>query len=88
MSKSQSTVLLHEYFQEWVELYQVGAARDVTLQKYAKSRNNLQLLAPETRFADINRKHTKKFDTSYPNPMNGNPQSIFHNNLNASFLAP
>lgn len=33
MKKGQSSILLHEYFKQWIFLYKKGAVRDVTMQK-------------------------------------------------------
>lgn len=34
MKKGQSSILLHEYFKQWIFLYKKGAVRDVTMRKY------------------------------------------------------
>ena len=45
MKKGQSSILLHEYFKEWVALYKKGAIRDVTMRKYLMTLKHLQYLA-------------------------------------------
>ena len=49
MKKGQSSILLHEYFKQWIFLYKKGAVRDVTMRKYLMTLKHLQHLAPETK---------------------------------------
>lgn len=46
---SNEDVLFHEYFSEWIDLYKVGAVRDVTLAKYRMSLQHLKKIAPNVK---------------------------------------
>lgn len=47
--------LFCDYFDEWIEVYKVGAVRDVTVQKYRKSSKWLRKLAPEMKCKEVTR---------------------------------
>lgn len=47
--------LFYKYFGDWIELYKVGAIRDVTLQKYKMTENRIQELAPDLKLKDLTR---------------------------------
>ena len=52
MSKRKK-VLFHEYFSEWIDLYKVGAVRDVTLAKYKMTLQHLIKIAPDLELSKL-----------------------------------
>ncbi|MDK6863934.1 hypothetical protein QP358_07270 [Nosocomiicoccus ampullae] len=57
--------LFHSYFKDWVELYKVGAVRDVTLNKYNITYRRLKELAPDLKISQLNRMTYQKLINDY-----------------------
>ncbi|APZ48601.1 site-specific integrase [Jeotgalibaca sp. PTS2502] len=53
--KNESSKLFHIYFEGWVELYKVGAVRDITLNKYYMTKKKIQELAPDLKLCELTR---------------------------------
>lgn len=56
----ESSILFHEYYAEWIELYKVGAVRDVTLAKYRMSYQWLKKISPDLKLSELDRKNYQK----------------------------
>lgn len=61
----EKQVTFHEYFKEWVDLYKVGAVREVTLSKYKMSLRWVKELAPSLLLHDIDRKSYQSLLNQY-----------------------
>lgn len=84
--KKKSTQLLHEYFEEWVELFKVGAIRDVTLQKYYMSLQRVEELAPNLKMCDLDRKNYQKLLNDYAITHEKQTTLDFHHQLKGAIL--
>ena len=51
--KRKAEQLFYEYFEEWIELYKVGAVRAVTLNKYNMSLQRVYELAPSLKIGEL-----------------------------------
>ena len=53
--KKKSSQLFSQYFEEWVELYKVGAVHDVTLEKYYMTQQRIRELVPDLKISELDR---------------------------------
>jgi hypothetical protein len=51
----KNTLLFHEYYHQWMELYKEGAVRKITYAKYKQTYKQLRKLVPTLRLCDLNR---------------------------------
>ena len=86
MKKGQSSILLHEYFKEWVALYKKGAIRDVTMRKYLMTLKHLQYLAPETKLLALDRKEYQKILNDFAETHERQTTMDFHHQLKGAIL--
>lgn len=86
MRKSQSSISLHEYFKEWVQLYKEGAVRSVTLAKYTMSQKHLFNIAPTVRLSDLNRKVYQKILNDFAETHERQTTMDFHHHLKGAIL--
>lgn len=57
MRKKKKDVLFHQYFEELLELYKVGAIREIKLDKYYVTHQKIIELAPSSRLSDLDRRN-------------------------------
>lgn len=78
--------LLHNYFQNWVETYKVGAIRDVTMMKYRMSHHRLQQLAPKLKLCDVTRLSYQGLLNDYAQYHERTTTMDFHHHVKAAIL--
>ncbi|WP_062349997.1 site-specific integrase [Bacillus kwashiorkori] len=83
--KKQS-VLFHDYFKEWIELYKVGAVRSVTLQKYWINHQWLLELAPSLSLDELDRKTYQKLLNDYAVTHERQTTMDFHHQIKGAIL--
>lgn len=83
---SQEFELLHEYYQNWLELYKKGAVRPITYAKYEQTYRMLKLLAPELKMSELNRQSYQQILNLYAN--NHEKQTVldFHHQVKSAIL--
>lgn len=79
-------LLFHEYFLEWVELYKVGAVREVTLSKYQMSYTRLKELAPDVLLKNIDRREYQRILNNYAETHEKQTTMDFHHQLKGALL--
>ncbi|EFI83882.1 site-specific integrase [Listeria grayi] len=84
--KKKAEQLFCTYFEEWIELYKVGAVRDVTLQKYYMTHQRLEELAPQLKIGSLDRKSYQKLLNDYALTHEKQTTMDFHHQLKGSIL--
>lgn len=84
--KKGETPLFHEYFEEWIELYKVGAIRHVTLQKYYISLQRVEELAPSLKVNELDRKSYQQLLNKYAITHEKQTTMDFHHQLKGAIL--
>ena len=79
-------MLFHEYFDDWVHLYKVGAVRQVTLSKYFAHSKSLKSIAPTLTVENLNRKTYQQIISKYAENHAKQTVMDFNNNLKACVL--
>ncbi|MFK4781783.1 MULTISPECIES: site-specific integrase [Lactococcus] len=87
LSKNRRTKqLFSEYFEEWVELYKVGAVRPITLKKYYISQQHIEKLVPDLKVCDITRRNYQKLLNDYAISHEKQTTMDFHHHLKGAIL--
>lgn len=86
MNEKKNDILFHDYFKEWIELYKVGAVRDVTLAKYKISYQNLRLIVPNLKLKDLDRKHYQIIMNEYALDHERQTTMDFHHQLKGAII--
>lgn len=84
--KKKQTQLFHEYFEEWIELFKVGAIREVTLQKYYMSLQRIVELAPNLKMNELDRISYQKLLNDYALTHEKQTTMDFHHQLKGAIL--
>lgn len=84
--KKREIPLFHEYFEEWIELYKVGAIRQVTLQKYYMSLQRVEELAPKLKVNELDRKSYQQLLNRYAITHEKQTTMDFHHQLKGAIL--
>lgn len=71
----------HKYFKEWVELYKVGAVREVTLEKYKMTITRLHELVPDLLLKELSRQNYQKLINDYAITHERQTTMDFHHQL-------
>lgn len=82
----ESEQLFHSYFLEWVELYKVGAVRDVTLAKYRITHQKLKEIVPDLRLSELDRKTYQQLLNTYALHHEKQTTMDFHHQLKGAIL--
>lgn len=77
----RKAVLFHEYFTEWIDLYKVGAVREVTLAKYKMTLQHLREIAPNLELRQLDRKEYQKILNMYAKTHEKQTTTDFHHQL-------
>lgn len=85
-NKTSKNQFFHEYFEEWVELYKVGAIRDITLQKYYITHQKIRELAPDLLMREIDRRKYQKLLNDYALTHEKQTTMDFHHQLKGAIL--
>lgn len=83
---NKKDVLFHQYFSEWIELYKVGAVRDVTLAKYRMSLEQLKKIAPQIIMSELDRKAYQKILNTYALTHEKQTTTDFHHQLKGAIV--
>ena len=75
-----------EYFEKWVNLYKVGAVRDVTLKKYMLTLSWLKKLAGDLQLCELNRIVYQEIINKYSENHEKQTVHDFHHHLKAVIL--
>lgn len=87
LSRNKKTKqLFSEYFEEWVELYKVGAVRPITLKKYYISQQHIEKLVPDLKVCDITRRNYQKLLNDYAISHEKQTTMDFHHHLKGAIL--
>ena len=87
MVKNKKTKqLFSEYFEEWIELYKVGAVRPITLKKYYISKQHLEKLVPDLQVCDVTRRSYQKLLNDYALSHEKQTTMDFHHQIKAAVL--
>lgn len=78
--------LFSEYFEEWIELYKVGAVRPITLKKYYISKQHLEKLVPDLQVCDVTRRSYQKLLNDYAISHEKQTTMDFHHHLKGAIL--
>ncbi|MGF2144539.1 phage integrase family protein [Vagococcus fluvialis] len=85
-NKKRREQTFYDYFKEWVNLYKVGAIRDVTLQKYYMTEQRLFELAPNLKMKDLDRYAYQKLLNEYALTHEKQTTMDFHHQLKGAIL--
>ncbi|NKC69355.1 tyrosine-type recombinase/integrase [Vagococcus fluvialis] len=85
-NKKRREQTFYDYFKEWVNLYKVGAIREVTLQKYYMTEQRLFELAPSLRMKDLDRYAYQKLLNEYALTHEKQTTMDFHHQLKGAIL--
>ena len=55
MQEPTSEMLFYDYYSNWINIFEEGAIRDVTLMKYQNSLDWIKKLVPELKLREITR---------------------------------
>lgn len=78
--------LFYEYFSEWIDLYKVGAVRDVTLSKYLMSLEHLKKIAPNVKISEMDRRMYQKILNVYALTHEKQTTTDFHHQLKGAII--
>ena len=84
--RKRTEQLFHEYFSEWVELYKVGAIRDISLQKYYIAEQWLAELAPGLKVKHLDRQRYQQLLNDYALTHERQTTMDFHHQLKGAIL--
>lgn len=84
--KKYGNQLFSDYFEEWIELYKVGAVRPITLQKYRKTHEQIIALAPDLKVIDLDRKSYQTLLNDYASTHEKQTTMDFHHQLKGAIL--
>lgn len=82
----QNQQFFHQYFEEWVEIYKVGAVRPVTLDKYYITHQRIKELAPDLRLGELSRTNYQKLLNSYALTHEKQTTMDFHHQIKGAIL--
>ncbi|MFB0972099.1 MAG: tyrosine-type recombinase/integrase [Neofamilia sp.] len=86
VKKRKSDQLFYEYFEEWIELYKVGAVRSVTLSKYNMTLQRVYELAPSLKVGEIDRRKYQQLLNDYALTHEKQTTMDFHHQLKGAIL--
>src|SRR5699024_1804303 len=81
-----SKQLFSKYFEDWVEIYKVGAVRDITLQKYYITLQWLEELAPDLEMGQLDRRSYQKLLNDYAITHEKQTTMDFHHQIKGALL--
>lgn len=84
--KQKSTQSFYKYYEEWIELYKVGAVRDITLQKYYITLQRISELAPDLEMGKLDRRSYQTLLNDYALTHEKQTTMDFHHQLKGAIL--
>lgn len=82
----EKDVLFHEYFSEWIDLYKVGAVREVTLSKYRMTLQHLKKIAPKVKVSEMDRRQYQRILNKYAQTHEKQTTTDFHHQLKGAIV--
>lgn len=76
----------HKYFEEWVNIYKLGAVRKVTYDKYLMTLRRVKELAGDLKIKDLNRRSYQHLLNEYAKTHERATTQDFHHQLRGSIL--
>lgn len=86
MVRNRKNQLFSDYFEEWIELYKVGAVRQVTLNKYYINQQYLEELIPDVKVKDLTRQVYQKLLNDYALTHEKQTTMDFHHQIKGAIL--
>lgn len=86
MRKRKKDILFHEYYEEWLELYKVGAIREITLDKYYVTHQRILELAPDLRLSELDRRSYQRLLNEYALTHEKQTTMDFHHQIKGAIL--
>ncbi len=87
MSRKQKLAqTFYKYYEEWIELYKVGAVRDITLQKYYITLQRIRELAPNLTMKQLDRRSYQTLLNDYALTHEKQTTMDFHHQLKGAIL--
>lgn len=86
MTEATATMLFHEYYTLWINIYKEGAVRKVTMRKYHLAEQWLRRLIPDLRVCDMTRINYQKLLNDYAEFHERQTTMDFHHQLKAAIL--
>lgn len=84
--KKEARQSFYKYYAEWIELYKVGAVRDITLQKYYITLQRIGELAPGLEMKQLDRKSYQTLLNDYALTHEKQTTMDFHHQLKGAIL--
>lgn len=86
MNKKYLSKPFYKYFGDWIELYKVGAVKEITLNKYYLTYSRLKEIAPDLKLSDLNRNTYQNIINQYAETHERQTTMDFHHQLKSSIL--
>ncbi len=86
LTKIESKDTFSKYFQQWVNVYKVGAIRDVTLSKYKMTQSWIDRLAPDLKLCELTRTSYQYIINEYAVHHERQTTMDFHHHLKGAIL--
>ena len=80
------TLLISEYFQQWIDIYKKGAIREATMAKYRMTQRWVEKLMPELKVAELNRTAYQQLLNAYAKEHERQTTLDFHHQLKGAIL--
>lgn len=84
--KKGSQQLFYKYFEEWINLYKVGAIRKITLDKYYICLQRIEELAPELKLCNLDRRAYQQLLNDYAEDHERQTTMDFHHQIKGAIL--
>lgn len=84
--KKVSQQLFYKYFEEWINLYKVGAIRKITLDKYYICLQRIEDLAPELKLCNLDRRAYQQLLNDYAEDHERQTTMDFHHQIKGAIL--
>lgn len=84
--KKRTKQLFKDYLEEWIELYKVGAVREITLQKYYVTLQRVNEIAPELEMGQLDRRSYQTLLNEYALTHEKQTTMDFHHQLKGAIL--
>lgn len=82
----KETQLFYKYFEDWIQLYKLGAVREVTLNKYYMTNKRLKELVPDLRLCDLSRTTYQQLLNAYAQTHEKQTTLDFHHQVKGSIM--
>lgn len=83
MGRRKKKILFCDYYEEWIDVYKVGAVAEVTLNKYYMTAKRIREIAPELFVSDLDRRAYQTILNEYAKTHEKQTTTDFHHNVKA-----